>query len=52
MRRAAEARAEGERPATKERRLRRETMTTTGVLKRLGPQTNGRAAADDFIALP
>jgi hypothetical protein len=27
-------------------------MTTTGVLKRLGPQTNGRAAADDFIALP
>jgi 7,8-dihydro-6-hydroxymethylpterin dimethyltransferase len=27
-------------------------MTTTGVLKRLGPQTDGRAAADDFIALP
>ena len=27
-------------------------MTTTGVLKRLGPQTNGRAGADDFIALP
>src|SRR5207247_3076527 len=27
-------------------------MTTTGVLKRLGPQTNGRADASDFIALP
>jgi 7,8-dihydro-6-hydroxymethylpterin dimethyltransferase len=27
-------------------------MTTTGVLKRLGPQTGGRAGADDFIALP
>jgi len=27
-------------------------MTTTGVLKRLGPQTHGRADADDFIALP
>jgi uncharacterized radical SAM superfamily Fe-S cluster-containing enzyme len=27
-------------------------MTTTGVLRRLGPQTNGRASADDFIALP
>jgi uncharacterized radical SAM superfamily Fe-S cluster-containing enzyme len=27
-------------------------MTTTGVLKRLGPQTGGRASADDFIALP
>jgi 7,8-dihydro-6-hydroxymethylpterin dimethyltransferase len=27
-------------------------MTTTGVLKRLGPQTAGRATAEDFIALP
>jgi len=27
-------------------------MTTTGVLKRLGEQTNGLATADDFIALP
>jgi uncharacterized radical SAM superfamily Fe-S cluster-containing enzyme len=27
-------------------------MTTTGVLKRLGPQTGGRADASDFIALP
>jgi 7,8-dihydro-6-hydroxymethylpterin dimethyltransferase len=27
-------------------------MTTTGVLKRIGPQSNGRASADDFIALP
>jgi uncharacterized radical SAM superfamily Fe-S cluster-containing enzyme len=27
-------------------------MTTTGVLRRLGPQTDGRADADDFIALP
>jgi uncharacterized radical SAM superfamily Fe-S cluster-containing enzyme len=27
-------------------------MTTTGVLKRIGPQTAGRASADDFIALP
>ena len=27
-------------------------MTTTGVLKRLGPQTDGKATAEDFIALP
>jgi uncharacterized radical SAM superfamily Fe-S cluster-containing enzyme len=27
-------------------------MTTTGVLKRLAPQTNGRASAQDLIALP
>ncbi len=27
-------------------------MTTTGVLRRLGPQTGGRASAEDFIALP
>jgi uncharacterized radical SAM superfamily Fe-S cluster-containing enzyme len=27
-------------------------MTTTGVLRRLAPQTAGRASADDFIALP
>ena len=27
-------------------------MTTTGVLKRLGPLTDGRASSDDFIALP
>ncbi len=27
-------------------------MTTTGVLKRLGPQTDGKASAEDFIALP
>jgi len=27
-------------------------MTTTGVLRRLAPQTDGRAGADDFIALP
>lgn len=27
-------------------------MTTTGVLKRLAPQTGGRATAEDFIALP
>ncbi|MDQ3880048.1 MAG: radical SAM protein [Chloroflexota bacterium] len=27
-------------------------MTTTGVLKRLGGLTDGRASADDFIALP
>jgi uncharacterized radical SAM superfamily Fe-S cluster-containing enzyme len=27
-------------------------MTTTGVLKRIGPQTAARASADDFIALP
>ena len=27
-------------------------MTTTGVLKRLGGQTDGRASSDDFIALP
>lgn len=27
-------------------------MTTTGVLKRLRPQTDGRASSDDFIALP
>ena len=27
-------------------------MTTTGVLTRLGPQTSGRASAEDFIALP
>ena len=26
--------------------------TTTGVLKRIGPQSNGRATAEDFIALP
>ena len=26
--------------------------TTTGTIKRLGPQTNGRVSADDFIALP
>jgi len=27
-------------------------MTTTGVLRRLAPQTEGRASAADFIALP
>jgi len=27
-------------------------MTTTGVLKRLAPQTDGRSSAADFIALP
>jgi uncharacterized radical SAM superfamily Fe-S cluster-containing enzyme len=27
-------------------------MTTTGVLRRLGPQTDGVVKADDFIALP
>ncbi len=27
-------------------------MTTTGVLRRLGPQTDARASAADFIALP
>jgi uncharacterized radical SAM superfamily Fe-S cluster-containing enzyme len=27
-------------------------MTTTGVLRRLAPQTDGRASAADFIALP
>jgi 7,8-dihydro-6-hydroxymethylpterin dimethyltransferase len=26
--------------------------TTTGTIRRLGPQTNGRVSADDFIALP
>ena len=26
--------------------------TTTGTIQRLGPQTNGRVSADDFIALP
>ena len=26
--------------------------TTTGTIQRMGPQTNGRVSADDFIALP